>query len=692
MQFSIAYPFIFILCCLLLGAGYAFFLYGKSKNLFEKKYLKYLLPILRGLVVSILAFLLLNPIFRQMQNVEEKPSIVLLQDNSSSQKYAFRNFDSIQYKKDFQNLASRLQKEYNVKVYHYGDNLNPDFAFNYKQQSTDISTNLEKVMQSFDNENLAAIILSSDGIYNQGINPANMNLAFTGSIYSIGLGDTTVQKDAAVSRVFANKVVYLGDQFAIRSDINVFAGQGQQVQIAIFNHAANSIISSKNVVVDAPQFSTQIESIIDANRAGLQRYTISVSVLQGEKNIKNNSQDIFVEVLDSKEKILILSNSPHPDIAVLRNVIESQKNYQLTVSDMESFKGNVGDYNLILLHNLPSTKFNANSVISTAKNLGISLWYFVGNQCAIPLLNHQQNAVQITARSTNGANAFAHANTNFSYFNMATIPWEQYPPLQTPFGTFNAGPNTQTLLNQRIGNVNTDYPLWILQNANVAKTAITCGEGVWRWAMYDYQQHKNYNQLQELLLKTIQFLSVKNDKRKFKVQSSKQAYTQNEAIVFNAELYNENYELISSSEVNLSVKDSAGKINTFTMNKESNAYELNIGNLAAGAYSYQANTVFNDKTLSASGNFQVIAQNIEESNLSADFSSLKELAEKHSGEFVFANQINTLYDKIKKNPNVKSILHSELQTFPLIDKKWLFFFLFALLATEWFLRKRFGSY
>jgi len=692
VSFSIAYPYFFVLFCVLLGVAYSFFLYRKKQDSFEKTGIFWTVAILRALSVATLAFMLLSPIFRNLQNKEEKPTIAFLIDNSASQKQAFSAGAAQRYQKEMNNLMTRLGEDFTVRPYHFGEFLSDTVDYSFTQNTTDISGNLDNLIESFDSENLGAIVLASDGIYNIGSDPSLQSSDFPGSIYTVGVGDTTIQKDAAVSRVFANKTVYLNDKFSIRSDLSVYAGKGNSLQISIYSHSAGRVVASKNITANSGRYASSIETIISASRAGLQRYSVRISKLDGERNIANNVQDVFVEVLDNKEKILILANAPHPDIAAIKQSLSINKNYKITVATVNNLTVRPADYNLIFLHNLPSARFNANTLISQAKKAGVSICYIVGHQTALPLFNKTQNALQITARGANQSNALAKRNMDFSYFNLS-IPKEiNFPPLSTPFGNFKSGPNTQTLFNQSIGSVNTDYPLWIMQTGARAKTAVIAGEGLWRWKMYDYKQHKNFKIVEELITKTAQFLSVKNDKRKFRLTTSKGLYNETDAINFDAELYNEGYELVNTPDVQLEIKNADGKVMSYTMNKEGNSYAINVGSLAKGSYSYKAYTQFNGKTYSEYGKLKVVEQNIEDVNTTANFAMLKQLAENHNGEFVSNNNIASLYDKIKKNKNIKTILRSELTTFPLIDKKWLFFLLFVLLALEWFLRKRFGTY
>lgn len=86
--------------------------------------------------------------------------------------------------------------------------------------------------------------------------------------------------------------------------------------------------------------------------------------MDNEENTINNRKDIYVEVLDSKKKILILASAPHPDIAAFKSVIEQNKNYEsefATMDDMSKVK-DISAYDMIILHNLPNNTNSTNIV------------------------------------------------------------------------------------------------------------------------------------------------------------------------------------------------------------------------------------------------------------------------------------------------------------------------------------------
>ena len=74
-------PFYYILICILLGIVYAFFLYKRQDAIISKS-LNWVLFLIRSLLISIISFLLLNPVIRSNISVTENPILIIAKDNS----------------------------------------------------------------------------------------------------------------------------------------------------------------------------------------------------------------------------------------------------------------------------------------------------------------------------------------------------------------------------------------------------------------------------------------------------------------------------------------------------------------------------------------------------------------------------------------------------------------------------------
>lgn len=692
------YPAWYLIFCVLLGAAYALVLYFRDKTFAEQSaWLRGLLAALRFITVTILSMLLLSPLLKSIVTNTQKPIIVLAQDESESVGAALSSGQRPAYQSAFQKLANDLSKQYDVKQYAFGNEMREGIPFKYADKITNLSEVLTNVYDLYSNQNLGAIVLATDGIYNEGSNPVYLNTKITAPIYTVALGDTTIKKDVILKRVFNNKIAYLGDKFSVQIDITAQNSAGSATSLSVYKveGAATRKLQQLPVNIDRNDFFTTRELVLDADQAGVQRYRIVLSAVPGEASSANNSKDIFVEVLDARQKILILANSPHPDISAIRQMIESNKNYQVEIAFINSLTKNVGSYDFVILHQLPSRNNDAASVLATLQNKRIPRLFIAGIQTNFSRLNQIQSLVNIQSdgRNTNDVQGrIAPAFNNFTISDRLINELPNFPPLTAPFGEFKAAAGASVLLYQRIGKVDTRYPLLVLGEELGVKTGVLCAEGLWKWRLFDYLQNQNHELFSEVVGKSVQFLSVKEDKRKFRVTPSKNIFNENEIVYFDAELYNDNYELINEPDATIIISNADRKEFNFTFNKTGRAYTLNAGIFPVGNYTYRAAVNYNGQNLSTTGQFSVQPIQLELFETTANHNLLRQLSDKFGGAMVYPNQMTSITNLIEQKGTVKPVIYQTAKTRPVINLKWIFFLLLFLLTGEWFLRRYFGAY
>ncbi|MEO5907316.1 MAG: hypothetical protein ABIQ11_11355, partial [Saprospiraceae bacterium] len=285
--------------------------------------------------------------------------------------------------------------------------------------------------------------------------------------------------------------------------------------------------------------------------------------------------------------------------------------------------------------------------------------------------------------------------SSFNLFNLSDDLKNKIPgfsPLVSPYGEYVASGSAQVMAYQRIGRVDTQYPLIVMGEANDVRTCIIAGEGMWKWQLSDQLQNGSKEITQELLGQLCQYASTKSDKRKFKVTSAKRLYTELEEISFQAELYNDNYELINTPEVLMKIRNRSGDEFDYSFNTSGKSYALQIGRFPEGNYSWSATTDLNGVRHTHEGKFVVQAVQLEALETTADHGLLRQLATQYGGEMIYPAEISTLLDKIEGNENLKPVMYSSTQTRPLINLKWVCLILLVALCLEWFLRRYFGGY
>jgi hypothetical protein len=541
------------------------------------------------------------------------------------------------------------------------------------------------------------VIVASDGIYNQGINPVYSASKSSYAIYSVALGDTTIPKDLKFGAVYYNKITYLNDQFAVRADIEATFMNGKNAVLTVseVDNGAAKPITTKNFIISSDAFSQSYDFIIPATHAGIAHYQLSMTHLDGEVTYRNNIKDIYVEVLDGRQKILLVANSPHPDIAALKQAIESNKNYQLDIVYAADYASKLNDYNLVILHQLPSATYSAENILTQARALKKSILFIVGSQTSTQALDKAETALSIAGNANRFNDVTAKGSKDFNLFTISETTQQaitKLPPLTCFFGDYKVNGASQVLLSQRINNVETDYPLWMFADQLDSKIGIIAGEGVWRWRLYDYMQNKNFDAFNELMNKTVQYLAVKGDKRPFQVSLPKNIFQDNEAVTFDAQLYNANYELVNTPDVDLKIRSEDGREYPFKFNKTDNYYTLNAGFLPVGSYTYTAAVRLGANAYKAEGRFSISPLQLEELRTVADHKVMYQLATQHQGQMYHATDFEKIaYDILAKN-QLKPILYDTFLTESAINLRWIFFLILLLLSAEWFMRKYLGGY
>lgn len=692
------YPAWWTVVCVLLGLTYAGVLYYRDQTFKDQpSYLRSLMAALRFIAVTLLCLLLLSPLLRSLLVETKKPIIVLAQDGSESVGAGMSRAQRTDYDRKLTALQNQLTDDYELHTYSFGSAVREGIDTAFNDKLTNISKLLQTVYDQFSNQNLGAIILATDGVYNEGSNPVYTSEKLATPIYTVALGDTTPKRDLILKRAFHNRIAYLGDKFTVEIDVAAINGAGSNTNLSVYKVENNGtqLLQQLPIALDRNDFFTTRQIVLDADKSGVQRFRLTLSPISGEVSTVNNSKEIFIDVLDAREKILILANAPHPDLTAIRQSISTNKNYQVTVSTMGEFKGNVAEFDMVILHDLPSTRYDISAIVNTIQTRKIPTFFIIGSQTAISRFNSVQSIINLRSSGPSSNEVQARLAPTFSLFNLQDQLGNEiraFPPLTAPFGEYVTTGQGQVLFYQRIGKIDTQYPLLVLGTQNDVRTAVLCGEGLWRWRLFDYLQHDNHQFFDELLGKCIQYVSIKDDKRKFRVNLSRNIFNENEQVIFDAELYNDNYELINEPDATMIISDGQGKDYNFTFNKAGRAYNLNAGILPVGNYSFRAAVIYNGQTLSYNGQFSVQPIQLELYETTADHRTLRLLSAKYGGQLVYPDQIESIADMIKAKETVKPVRYETVQTRPVINLKWIFFILLALLSLEWFMRRYLGAY
>jgi len=694
ISFGTNYWFFILLAILIAAVGIVFILYFKNKDNRElTKTQVRILMVLRFISFFLIAFLLLSPFIKNLKRIVQNPIVIAAWDNSGSVVTDADSATAAQSVNEIKELVeSELGDQYTVVNYTFGKDTKLDGDLNFSEKKSDYSQLLTTISNNHFNENIGAVLIAGDGIYNQGMNPVNMTDEITYPVYTIGMGDTTVVADARIQDVKVNRTSFSGNRFPVEIDTRFSKLAGQPLKLSVFQDnekLAETVITPPN---NDYFFSHQF--ILDSGDPGLKHFTATIETTENERNTENNSAGFVVNVLENKQKILILSDGPHPDNGAIKSTLEQQQSYEVSLFSEEPYPANLSDFNLVVLNQLPSSGISMADIISESRNSRVPLLFIVGNKTFLPQLNTLATGVEINPMAGSPEEAQAIVNPAYGTFTISENFREvvlRFPPLLVPFANYSLEPGFTPLLYQKVKNIETSKPLIATGTLNGRKTGYIFGEGIWRWRLYNYYFNQTHDEFNELVNQLVQYLALRENEDNFMIDFQP-VYAEIDDIVLKAEVYNDAFERITTEEVNIDIVNDAGEEFHFTFDVQGNSYTLNAGKLPVGNYNFTSEVTIGDETYTETGSFAVTAVNLENVVTRANHRVLYQLASQSGGNFFLPGQASQLVDEIENSNQFKPVNYFQEMVNELLNLRWLFFVFLLLLSVEWFLRKYWGIY
>lgn len=696
MRIITEYSLWFLPLCILIGLVVAYILYNRDVQLrdFPKK-IKILLFVFRATTLSVILFLLLGPFLEINKKDIQKPVVVILQDNSASivmhkDSTIIRN----KYVKDLQEFSNKLKQNFDVDVYEFGEGLYHDSLLNFKDKQTNISDALRDVSTRYYNRNLGAIVLSSDGIYNSGENPVYIaqNMLVASPIYTVALGNPQQVRDNVISDVIHNAIAFRNNQFVVRLVIESHNLKGKKSKISVYD--SKQKVFETTVISNLENFYKEIDCKLISKEEGQKVYKVVIQSQDGEVSYKNNSFTFSIDVLESRQKVLMLFDAVHPDVAAVRRALETNQNFTVTVSSAKNFSGNISDYNCVILHGMPQAYGVSKEIVKKVIDAKVPILFLYNSTSQLSLLESIGVGVSVNQRNSSFDEVQPKFDNDFSLFELDAETknfLETAPPLFAPFGNYNSQIQAKVVCWQSINGMQLNRPLIICNEVQGVKIGFICGEGLWRWRMYNYKKNASCTYFDSFINKLTGYIALTQKRDVFAVLT-KHIISDNEDIMFHSELYNKSFEPLVDKEISLVLKDEKGKEYPYTFVSNNDFYKLQIGKFPPGEYSYKATVSIDGEKLVRKGVIVIMPLQIEFKQTKANHSILKTISDNSGGIMVKNNEFEKLYNAIQDNKDIVPISHLTQQRTGFIDSMIILILLILFAGAEWFLRKFYGSY
>jgi len=707
-----------VIVIFLLAVALAVFTYRRTFPPLPRKK-KALLLTLRILALFSLFLVLSEPILGIAKRYVHRPIVALLLDGSKSMNLKGRDATRLEELTDlaasrtFDDISSRASLE----AFAFADSLTsldsreklPDSL----GDATSMGEAINSVVQKFKDENLAAIVIASDGANNLGEDPVLAARSAGVPVYSCGVGDYLPPRDLSVEKINYPDVGYVGDQIAIQVDVSQTGFD--QIKVPVSIREKKTTLSEQNLMLGKSGGTQTVELAITPEEAGLHQYQLSLPVMEGESVKENNQRTFAIKVLKSKINLLLVSGSLNWEYTFLKRDLEKDQNVKLETvvygGEQQPLagrfpQGTTGHESFDILLFVDPPRFilrdHASEINDFLTTQGGSVLFLLGKE-----FMDSQGFLEISSilpfDPAGAGITFSPASVNLELTEEGKLHpvtrladnlednakiWSDLPPFLGVV-TLGAATKDATTLAQFTNPLRSTYPAPAIAVRNQGKgkvLAITVTP-FWRWDFLLWGIGENDLTYRKFWNNCVRWLAVREDMDLVNVYPDKRIYMGGEGIQFAAKIFDQNYQKLSDASVVVTIKGPAlpdSQLVSLSLNQAGD-YQAMLGALPPGDYSYEGQ-VFRDgeKIGSKKGEFLVEQYSMEDSDLKTDFDLLKRMAEVSGGKYYQKEDIGNL----SRDLNVSQKEEVRQREIRLWNSPLLLAIFVLCLSIEWAIRKR----
>ncbi|MES2765887.1 MAG: vWA domain-containing protein [Bacteroidota bacterium] len=680
-----------------------------------------LLLFLRTLAISLLLFVLFEPVLNIVRSTEEPPHLAVLLDNSLSMSFKDAQSDRRESFKSSLNSAKPFDIDESATTLLFSDDIKrvQNFTFDslkLKGQLSDISKPLNYVLQNAEPDNLRAALLITDGAFNSGNNPLNQAELIGRPLYIIGIGDSTEPRDISVQSIVTNDVAYIETTLPVNVNVKSAGFTEGSITVVLKDNGAKIAEQIISLKTDQQLYTTSFQYI--PKQEGIRKLTAEIAPREGEITTKNNAASEFVKVLKTKRQIVLFAGAPSPDVSFIRNEILKEKGAEIQTfiqkQGAEFYEGNPGagvlkEAELIILIGFPNSASPSNVIQQIAQEAGNGkpVLFVLSQQTDFKKLQPLEAYLPFTTVSSRPQEFLALADVKQDQASNPLLKitgtdgdiavWNQLPPLFRTETFVKVKPESEVAATIRVNNVPLAEPLIVSRSFQRSKSIALLGYGLYRWKLAgqaaDIFKGKTDapDVLNAFLQNSSRWLTADNDQKTVRIRTNKKLYTSGERVEFIAQVYDAAYTPLDNADVRVKINGGKSPRDIVMQPIGNGRYTANLDGMPEGDYSFTGDARQNSRALgSDNGRFSVGEIALEYQNLRMNVELLRALAERTGGKFYTPAQAAAFKDDLLKSKNFAPRPVTKRNEFALWNLPWLLGAAILAFALEWFLRKRSG--
>jgi hypothetical protein len=650
----------------------------------------------------------------------EKPRVALLLDRSRSMTLedhgVARGDRMLQFLRTGE--FGRLRDRVDLEAYGFSMDRGPEVTMPLDSLvmdglATDIGRTLRETVERSGRIPLSAILLFSDGAHNQGESPLRTAESMSVPVFCVGLGEDVQKTDLLITQVLTNELTYVGNRVPVDVGVRGPGFPGEMIQVRL--KSDSGILDARTLSVPADGMEKVVRMHYVPEKPGFQRIVAEIDRLEGEVTSENNQQTLFVRVMKSKLRVLLMASSPGPDLAFVRRLLERDPDIELILrvqKTRDEFYGGEGlteetldRADVFLFVDFPPEEIapsmrerirrlivrNQKSLFLIAgRNTDIRFWSSLSTSLPCIFRAGESEHMCVPRLSALGeGHPVLQIHDRIEANRMA---WENLPPLLYPALVCIPRPGAETLVMgippaEVDGLPQTRDPLLVAFQSAGRKSLVLTGMGLYRWDLLMWGMGRTNDVLKGLLNNALRWLALREETSPVRVQTDKSVYTAGEQIRVGVQVYDEMVRPVASARVTAVLESPTGTFTRELQDLGEGRYGAEMKGYETGEYRLEVQARREGILLGKSDTrFSVSSYIPDLTDTRANPGLMRQLAVITGGRYGPADSLAAVLEGIRFADR-ESVVQKEWELYrhPLT-----LVLIVLLLSAEWFIRKRTG--
>ncbi|MEK7954430.1 hypothetical protein [Luteolibacter soli] len=187
--------------------------------------------------------------------------------------------------------------------------------------ATDLAAALGTVLEQVPPDDLAGVIMVSDGRHNRPSRVEDVARRFgilDAPVGVVATGSAEPPRDASVLEVKAPEAIHLGDKMRVTAMLKFDGYKGKQAKVKLMR--GNEEIEAREISIPQDHHREEVRFTTVPKEGGVGGFRIEIASLEGERFADNNAWEFETSITDARTNVLIVEGSPRWEFRYLRNL------------------------------------------------------------------------------------------------------------------------------------------------------------------------------------------------------------------------------------------------------------------------------------------------------------------------------------------------------------------------------------